>query len=480
MPVHGDHAIVIGGSIAGMAAARALSGFFDQVTIVERDALPFSLERPKQVPLTRRGVPQGSHLHGVLYAARTTFDELYDAFTDEMLAVPVPFFDMCRHQALLLPEGWIARAPGDFRVTFATRWTTEWVIQKLTRQVANIGFAVGQVVGLRASSDRTRVTGVTALGDSGEFTLDADLVIDASGRGSRAPKWIEDLGYAPPIETTVRSFLGYATTYCHLPDDAWPGDLRSITAPPIPGFTRGGSINPQEDGIVGVIAVGQAHDYPPRDREGFTEFLRTGVTPVIYEMWKRSEQLCDIATTKTSTNQLRRWHELAERPERFIAVGDAYAAFNPVYGQGITTAALSAKALRDRLGEYDDIAAALGVLHQDLFEVSSFPWATATMNDMAFEGTEHENLDAPMPAEAIDYLAQVRRLATEDAYVGGMMFRAIGIQDPNLLLQPSILSRVAARAQLPAGPPPDFSMPPLHALNRTPRAEDVALVPAPV
>lgn len=102
------------------------------------------------------------------------------------------------------------------------------------------------------------------------------------------------------------------------------------------------------------------------------------------------------------------------------------------------------------------------------------------MNDMAFEGTEHENLDAPMPAEAIDYLAQVRRLATEDAYVGGMMFRAIGIQDPNLLLQPSILNRVADRAQLPDGPPPDFSMPPLYALDRAPRAEDLVPVPASV
>lgn len=471
MSVHGDHAIVIGGSIAGMAAARALCPFFDQVTIVERDEMPFTEERPREVPLTRRGVAQGAHLHGLLYASRTTFDELYDAFTDEMLAVPVPFFDMCRHQALLLPEGWIARAPGDFRVTFATRWTTEWVVHKLTTRMPNISFAVGQVVGLTTTSNGKQVTGVRALGPDGECTLDAELVVDASGRGSKAPKWIEELGYTPPIETTVRSFLGYATTYCHLPEDAWPGDLRSITAPPIPGFTRGGSINPQEDGIVGVIAVGQARDYPPRDREGFTEFLRTGVTPVIHDMWVRAEQLCDIAITKTSTNQLRRWHELADRPQRFIALGDAYAAFNPVYGQGITTAALSAKALRDRLREHD-LDKGVDLLQQELFDISSFPWATATMNDLAFEGTETENLDAHMPMDAIEYFAQVRRLATEDPYVGGMMFRAIGTQDPNLLFQEPILTRVGARADQPDGPKPDYSMPPLYALDRTPQAED--------
>ena len=472
MSQHGGHAIVIGGSIAGMAAARALSHFFDHVTIVERDEMPFTPERPREVPLTRRGVPQGAHLHGLLYVARTTLDELYDAFTDEMLAIPTPFFDMCRHQALLLPEGWIARAPGEFRVTFATRWTTEWVVHKLTRQVPNITFDVGQVVGLAPSGNNKQVTGVVALRpDGGRHVIEADLVVDASGRGSRAPGWVEELGYAPPVETTVRSYLGYATTYCRLPEDAWPGDLRSITAPPIPGHSRGGSINPQEDGIVGVIAVGQARDYPPRDREGFTEFLRTGVTPVIYEMWQRAEQICDIATTKTSTNQLRRWHEMADRPQRFLALGDAYAAFNPVYGQGITNAAICAKTLRDRLREHD-LDKAVDVLVQEFFEISAFPWTTATMNDLAFDATETDNLDVPPPPEAVEYFAQVRRLATEDPYVGGMMFRAIGTQDPSLLFAEPVARRVVARAALPDGPPPDFTAPPLYALDRTPRAED--------
>ncbi|OBH11104.1 hypothetical protein A5695_20050 [Mycobacterium sp. E1747] len=456
-----------------MAAARALSHFFGRVTIVERDELAFTEERPRQVPLTRRGVPQGAHLHGLLYVARTTFDELFDTFTDEMLAVPTPFFDMCRHQALLLPEGWIARAPGDFRVTFATRWTTEWVVRTLVKNVPNIAFTVGQVIGLATAGEGKRVTGVVALTDESERILEADLVVDASGRGSRAPQWFEEIGYAPPVETTVKSYLGYATTYCHLPEDAWPGDLRSITAPPIPGFTRGGSINPQEDGIVGVIAVGQARDYPPRDRKGFAEFLKTGVTPVIYDMWQRAEQICDISTTRTSTNQLRRWHELADRPERFIALGDAYAAFNPVYGQGITNAALSAKRLRDLLREHP-LDKAIEMLPQQLFEVSAFPWSTATMNDLAFEATETENLDAPPPKEAVEYFTQVRRLATEDPYVGGMMFRAIGTQDPGLLFQESVMRRVTARAGLPDGPAPDFTAPPLYSLDRTPLAEDAA------
>jgi 2-polyprenyl-6-methoxyphenol hydroxylase-like FAD-dependent oxidoreductase len=456
MPVRGDHAVVVGASLAGLPAARVLSEFFDRVTVVERDVLPDG-------PSHRRGVPQSSHLHGILYGGRLQLDELYGDFTETMREFGAPYFDFARHQAFLFPEGWIRRAPGDLMVVFATRWTTEHVVRTLTRRITNIKFLQGQVTGLTASTDGARVTGVTVKGDDGELVLEADLVIDASGRGSKAPKWIEALGYEPPRDSIVQSFLGYATVYGTLPDDAWPGDIKSIAAPPYPGKTRGGFIAPQENGLVGVMAAGQSRDHPPGDPDGFAEFLRTAISPVLYEMWSRLEPETNISTTQTSQNRLRRWHELSRRPGRFIPVGDALAAYNPIYGQGITTAALQANALAARLEGLDDLDAVVSLVVDDLVAVSAFAWSAATDSDLSFPGTEAENLNGSTDPEAAAYFQAVRRLTTEDAYVAQAFFRAMGLQKPELLFTPDIRERVERRASQPDLRLADIARPPAFA-----------------
>jgi 2-polyprenyl-6-methoxyphenol hydroxylase-like FAD-dependent oxidoreductase len=388
MSVRGDHAIVVGGSVAGMPAAKVLSRYFDRVTIVERDELPEHADH-------HRGVPQSPHLHGLLYGGRITMDELYDdgEFTEAMRAVGGPYFDFARHQAFRFPEGWIKRAPGDLMVIFATRWTMEHVIRKLTQKVSNVTFDVGQVIGLTAGEGGKRITGVRVKGaDGSERVLEADLVIDAAGRGSKSPKWLEEHGYAPPVESVVRSFLGYATVYGYVPDDAWPGDIKSIAAPPFPGTTRGGFVVPQENGLVGFMAAGQSRDYPPGDKAGFSEFFRTAITPVLSEMWEQCIPETEIKTTRTSHNRLRRWHELERRPNGFIPMGDAVAAFNPVYGQGITTAAMQAKALGESLDGSDSLEDVVQGFADQAMGVCQFAWNVATDADLGFAGTEVENL----------------------------------------------------------------------------------------
>jgi 2-polyprenyl-6-methoxyphenol hydroxylase-like FAD-dependent oxidoreductase len=222
MSVRGDHAVVVGASVAGLPAARVLSEYFDQVTIVERDPLPEAADH-------RRGVPQSPHLHGLLYGGRVILDEIYGDFTEGMRDAGGP---TSTSPGIRFPEGCIKRAPGDLMVIFATRWTMEHVIRQLTRGVSNISFNQGQVWALTAHSGSGRVTGIHIRGDDGDEMIDADLVVDAGGRGSKAPRWLEGLGYEPPDESYVRSFLGYSTVYGYLPDDAWPGDIKSIAAPP--------------------------------------------------------------------------------------------------------------------------------------------------------------------------------------------------------------------------------------------------------
>lgn len=452
MSVRVDHAIVIGGSVSGSPAAKVLSEFFDRVTVLDRDDLPKHAEH-------HRGVPQSPHLHGLLYGGRIALDELFDdGFTDAMRAAGGPYFDFAKHQAFRFPEGWIKRAPGDLMVIFSTRWTMEHVIRELARRESNIGWEVGQATGFTTTEGGHRVTGVK-LKDG--RTLEADLVVDAAGRASKSPKWIEEIGFDAPEESFVRSFLGYATVYGQLPEDAWPGDIKSIAAPPFPGTTRGAFVVPQENGLVGIMAAGQSRDYPPTDTTGFTEFLRTAISPVLGEMWERMEPETEIRATKTSHNRLVRWHELERRPQGFLAIGDAVAAFNPVYGQGITTASLQAKALRQALNDHDDLDAVVDVFPARAKEVCTFAWTGATDADCAFEGTEIENLErTEADAEITAYLSKLRLATTLDAYVAQAFFRAQGSMQGELLFEPELMAKVEQVYAEWDEEPRDLSRPP--------------------
>lgn len=461
MSTRAPHAVIIGGSVAGLMTAAAISAHFDHVTIVERDELPEGRER------VRRGVPQGFHVHGLSPGGQKALDEIYEgSFTETARAFGVPYYDTLRHHALLIPEGWLRRAPSDIRTLFASRWTIEHVIRTLTRALRNVEFVVGQATGLVASPDRRRVTGLRYRSDQqGEVTIDADLVVDASGRGSKAPKWVEELGYQAPTESLVHPYLGYATCYCHVPADAWPGDLRSIGAPPFLASTRGGFVVPQEDDLVGFMAAGTARDYPPGDHEGFTEFLRTANTPAMHEIWRQAEPVTEIRTTRTSVNRLRRWHELERRPGGFVAVGDAVAAFNPVYGQGITTAALQASALADRMRESEELDDVVTKWPATAFAVSGFAWNMATESDLARTTTTSENLVPTVVDEEGDrYMNVVRQLATEDPFVAQEFLRAMGLMDPRPLFTEEVRQRVERRrsaapvtASSPLSPPPAWS-----------------------
>lgn len=447
--------MVIGASIAGLTAARAISPHFDHVTIVERDEL-------KDEPGLRRGVPQGSHLHAFKYGGRVILDELYGTFTDELCSHGAPLFDFPRYMASRTPEGWLKRAPTGLEVIFATRPLNELVVRRLTQRDPDIEFQLGTVTGLIAANGGRSVSGVK-IKESGGIR-DADLVIDASGRGSKSVKWIGELGFAPPEQSVVKPFLGYATCFAHLPADAWPGDIRCIGAGPLPGVTRGGFVIPLEDELFGIMAAGQSRDYPPSDPKEFSAFLETATTPMLKDLWQAAEPVSEIMVTKTSQNVLRRWHELKERPGRFLVVGDAMAAFNPVYGQGMTAAATQARALRKRLAELDSLDEVVEVFQAEVMDVSAFAWAAATQADIEFKGTEVRNVDRQgSNAEARGYFRQARGVATIDAWVAQKFHLAMHWMQPDPLLEPEVRERVQRlAASIPRRSAEELAYPPLH------------------
>ena len=233
----GTTAIVIGGSMAGMLAARVLANISDQVILLERDEYPLE-------PVPRNGVPQARHLHAMLTRGHQLVEELFPGISEDWRWAGAEFLDIGMDFAWRTPKGWGVRFPSGIRMLAGSRPLIDFMVRRRLADVRNVTVIESAVVtGLVSSDARDRVTGVTVRMWGGPVQqLSADLVVEASGRMSRAPEWLAALGYPPPRESEVNAHLGYATRlYRRRPEDGAPleGAVRpGSPAGPDPGGDR--------------------------------------------------------------------------------------------------------------------------------------------------------------------------------------------------------------------------------------------------
>src|ERR1700760_2465939 len=374
-----DHAIVIGGSVAGLTAARALSESFGRVTILERDELPDGIEH-------RPGVPQARQLHVILPLGARIMDEFFPGFQQELMDAGCSVFDEVKDTPWFGRQGWRARRESDVTLIGFRRPLLEHVVRERVRGIDNVQIVTTTVTGLLGSDDGSRVIGVQVAGETAG-TLEAELVVDASGRGWRSPKWLGQLGYERPEEQHVRAYYGYASRFVRVDEDKLPQGLRGVITMPFPGRTRGGCFLPSDNGLYTCCAMGAMRDYPPAEEDAFMEFLRQAPTPLIAEMAELSEPVTEINTYQHPGNQRRLWEQTKRRPRGFIPIGDAVASFNPIYGQGMTVAALEAQKLRDRIATLDgDLDRLPDAFMEDLSASCEFPFSIAAGNDANYPG----------------------------------------------------------------------------------------------
>jgi 2-polyprenyl-6-methoxyphenol hydroxylase-like FAD-dependent oxidoreductase len=433
-----DHAIVIGGSFAGLTAARVLSDHFSRVTIVERDDVP-----DEWAP--RKGVPQSPHVHGILKLGRETLEGLFPGFLEETERQGAILFDQIALGAMYSPYGWSARGKSNVRGHGVRRALLEHVASRFVVARPQVEVIRARVDGLMIGGSPARVRGVTLHG-AGAGRLEADLVVDAGGRGSAAPKWLEQGGLAPPDETLVNGFVGYASRWVRVPEDAWPGDYRFIAQLPIPGNTKGGILYPQDSGLHVMSLFGQSRDYPPGDEAAFMEFLAQCVTPLLHQVMARSETVSAISTSRATANRWRHYERQSSPPGGFVALGDAYGTFNPVLGQGVTCACLGSVLLGDAIEQVDgDLDRLPAFFHRALAARLGYPWQTAVGFDLRFTETVGER---PTPStETVEfgrYLDVIAQLSTADVLVLETMLLANQTFDPGLLRDPSLVAKAKA------------------------------------
>jgi flavin-dependent dehydrogenase len=307
------------------------------------------------------------------------------------------------------------------------------------------------VTGLLPAANGEAVAGVKVRhrkgSDAGkEEKIPADLVVDASGRNSGASRWLEELGYEPPEETVVDSHLGYASRLYERAEDGsrdWKALL--VQAAP-PDITRGGVLYPIEGGrwIAGLSGVGG--DYPPTDEEGFMAFARSLRTPMLYETIKDLKPVSPIHGYRATRNSRRHYEKLSRQPDNFLVTGDAACAFNPVYGQGMTTAAIGAETIEEALLERRDMAGLSGRFQRRLAKATAGAWLLATGQDYRVRGVE-----GPPPSAASritrPYMARVMALSLKDQEVQRTVLEVYHmLKPPTAMFAPAIAAKVLREA----------------------------------
>jgi 2-polyprenyl-6-methoxyphenol hydroxylase-like FAD-dependent oxidoreductase len=428
-----DHAIVMGGSMAGLLAARVLADRCHRVTILERDE-----ELDSAGP--RRGVPQGRHTHGLLASGRKVLDELFPGLFDELIADGALAGDLVGDSRWFLEGGYLARQASDLEGVLLSRPFLEAAVRRRVRALPNVDMRSGcAVAGLIMPSDR--VTGVQVQG--GE-TLEADLVVDATGRGSRTRTWLADRGYESPAEEKVEVNLSY-TTRCFRRDPAHVGGDRAVIIPPTPTGKRGGVMLAQEGGRWTVTLISHYGPKPPEQLEGFRAFAAALPAGDVYDVVADAEPIGDAVSTTFPASIRRRFERLRRFPERLVVIGDGLCSFNPIYGQGMSVAALEARALGAALEQ------GLDGLWRRFYSAAATiidtPWTTAVGNDLRMP--ELAKRQSRIDRAIAGYIAALHRTAHRDGTLSTAFLRVANLMaPPTSLFAPKIAWRVL-RGSLP-------------------------------
>ncbi|MFI5688327.1 FAD-dependent oxidoreductase [Streptomyces sp. NPDC051636] len=336
-------AVVLGGSLTGLLAARALADHTDRVVVVERDALPDG-------PAPRKGLPQARHVHQLWSGGARALERLVPGVIGRLRAAGAGRLAVTTDMVALSPYGWFRRWGESAFMLPSSRDLLDAVVRAEVLADGRIELVErAEVLGLTGTD--AAVSGVRIGADDGsERTLTADLVVDATGRASRTPRWLTSLGLPAPERREVNSGVAYASRLFRAPDQARDGfPIVHVQADPRDGRPgRGGVLMPVEDGKWMVTLYGSRGGEPTSGEEDFARYARRELShPVVADLLVNAEPLSEVAFTRTTAN--RRWfyERMPAWPDGFVVLGDAVCALNPVYGHGMSVAAQSAVVLRD-------------------------------------------------------------------------------------------------------------------------------------
>lgn len=441
MPSGASSAIVLGASMAGLLAARTLGKYYAQVSVVERDPLP-----PEACP--RKGVPQGAHAHGLLASGYRVMDEYFPGLMDDLQAAGAPFGDIAGNFLWFQFGRWKLRRDCGLRGVTVSRPCLETAVRERVRALPNVTVLGGTACTTPTYDERSgRVTGIVIRRDGREETLAADLVVDATGRGSQSPKWLREWGFDEPATVTVKVDVGYSTRVFERRPGDFYNTMGGIVADAPPGGTRLAAVLAAEDNRWVVTLGGSVGDYPPDDEPGWMRFADSLPHPAVRELVVSARPLSPIAVYRFSANRRRLYERMTRFPAGYLVIGDAICSFNPIYGQGMSVAAMEAQALDETLaGGFDTLARRFFARTGKIIDI---PWTIATGEDLRYPQIEGAR---PPGSKVVNrYLERVHAVASHDPFVCRKFFNVLNLlAPPTSLFAPGVLLRVLT-ARVPEG-----------------------------
>jgi 2-polyprenyl-6-methoxyphenol hydroxylase-like FAD-dependent oxidoreductase len=449
------HAVVIGGSFSGLFAGRVLSEFFDRVTVLDRDSFPEGVA-------DRAGVPQARHVHGLLVRGLREYERAFAGF--ERLAVEkgATFHDHTLDFVVLRPQGWQPRYPSELKFLSASRELIESCVRDLFRKLPKVELRERvAVTGLKISREggRPRCVGVTIPAGQGgnaavikggkAAVIEADLVVDASGAVSRAPAWLEAAGLKPPRESVVDPLAGYSSRWFKGPPPGqWPERWWWWAGAYIrrrPDDLTEANFQLKEHNRWHLTLSGFNRHYPPTREDEFMDYIKRLRSPIIDEMTRLMEPISPVYANRAMRNQWRHYERWNERLDGFIAIGDAFCHYNPVYAQGMTALALSATMLRACLEKY---APAGPELPREFFDaearIQHDPWKLSAGVDLRFPFTLGER---PFSMKLFNLYLDGVGLAANDPIVRQRLLEVAQLIRPlSELFAPDVAGRVGVAA----------------------------------
>ncbi|WP_328519730.1 NAD(P)/FAD-dependent oxidoreductase [Kribbella sp. NBC_00359] len=427
-----------------------LTEHFARVIIVERDELsgewagdPEADPREREV---RRGVPQGRHAHGLLAAGLNVVEQLFPRAAAELVAAGVPSGDVLGNVRFCANGYRLRQVPsGMTALSFSRPYLENYLRAKVFALPGVEVWSGTDIVDLAADEGGARVTGAAVQRRDGGAvqTIAADLVVDATGRGSRAPRWLADLGYERPREERLYVDLAYVSRHYKVDPASLDGDIAIIIGPSA-AAPRGGAVMLQEAGRAVITLFGILGDHAPVDDAGYRAYAGRLPLPYVADIIEASVPLDDPVKFRYPGSVRHRYDRLRRFPKGFVVLGDAMCSFNPMYGQGMSVAAVEALRLGDALAR--DGGAGFDALRffRTVRPVVDIPWQIATGGDAALPG-----VDGPRDARTRmvnRYLDRLYASAAHDEVVSLAFSRVTNLLDPpTALLRPAIAARVLGR-----------------------------------
>ncbi len=446
MSTLGHQAIVIGGGIGGLAAARVLSDHFERVTVLERDEAGDSAA-------ARAGVPQGKHLHALLAGGQRVLDGLFPGFTEDLDRVGAHRLQTGVDIRIERPgfDPFIQRDLG-FYSSALTRPQLEACIRKRVIAIDNVRIEEGcRVLGLFATGERGAVGGLRCKRNGKAETKSADLIVDASGTGDVTMAALAATGHPVPREVIIGVDLGYSTAVFDIPADApadWKGVMHLAEAPKT---SRGGLMVPVEGNRWMLALGGRTGEHPPGDEAGLREYAGTLRTKTIHRAIEAAKMVSGVDRYRFPESRLRHFERLDAFPAGLLPIGDAICRFNPVFGQGMSVALQEAQALGQVLAATAPAGGSTGSLWRSYFAkvaaIVDTPWALAALPDFIYPQTKGErpdNFEASLRfgaalTRATARHADIHRLAAEVQHL---------LRPRNAFTEPHVLERIMA--EMPA------------------------------